>query len=150
VAARTQPPIGQPPARRQRPALEVAGGVEFKGPEPVRFERKPQFWDERKHTWYTPPAFDFPDNLPFPQPPTGGGGNMSLGKVTDAGGNQATVDLYDNGPDQDATQTGVTVSLPTLDPAERMNVGDWLPSIYQFTGADGNPAYVAYPPVWVS
>ena len=149
TASWQEPPV---PTRRERPTTDKLSVPDTSKPDEPKREQPPKR-EERypKHKWIAPPPLGFPDDLPFPTVAGGGGGTpMSLGKITAADEQEVTVDLYDDGPDQPSTDTDVAVNLPTLNTNERMNVGDWLPCIYTFSDSQGNTAYYAYPPVWVS
>lgn len=142
----------QPPTRRDRSQhIPVEGALEFSSAEPIRFKAKPQAWDDSKKEWYTPKLWDFPEDLPFPMVGGGGGGtNVFIGRVTSSSPGDTQCDLYPSGPDGAKLDGGpFTINMPTLDPTETFEIGDWIYNIFAFTGNSGTE-YYAQPPTWIA
>lgn len=142
----------EPPTRRERGQhVPIDGAIEFSSKEPVRFAKPPQVWSDSKKEWYTPKPWEYPEDLPFPMIGGGGGGtNVFIGRVTSSSPGETQCDLYPSGPDGDKLDGGpFTINMPTLDPNETFEIGDWIYGIFAFSGSHGTE-YYAQPPSWIA
>jgi hypothetical protein len=154
------PPADPGPARRAAPGPEPEPPPARDRPGPVDTPR-PEFTaaevgrrpEEARP--YRPPyevvnvGADL-DEADFTLPIGGGGTTVFVGKVVSGSGDTYQVRLYQAGPDGDPDEDPVEVTIPTIDPAERIPADTWLFGVFQFQDADGDDTYYAQPPIWLT
>lgn len=149
-----------------------AGSVNFPGTivtiGPSAADGKPGIGVLRNPTAFDPPP---PEGRPFvlrlppiDQIETEGGGNLgddllsanrgsSLGLVVSGTGKTYQVDLYEAGPDADATER-VTAKVPQLATGETIPAGTWIAAVHRTVVSVSSAGVATYrfdfqPPVWL-
>lgn len=128
------------------PVLFVQGPARFAGPDPVQFDRVPQFLDPGTHKYFDAPWFK-----PKMANLAADAGSITLmGKVVSGSGDTYTVQLYSSGPGNPKDDGLVTVTIPTADPDDSLPGGTWLSPVCKFQNDKGADVYYCQPPVWIS
>jgi hypothetical protein len=79
----------------------------------------------------------------------GGGTNVFMGTVQSGTGATYEVTLYQDGPDGTPDSSPVEVTIPQIDPNEKIPAGTWLTGIISFTDSQGNTTFACQVPIWL-